>query len=209
MIILDKQYKIKEICKINSFLNGVVKGVAAGKAVITAKYGGVRYVCNITVEAKKYGSVSGNITYFYNDFRGNVSDTGAIIILISKDGTAKNMPDLSYYVEWSMPSSINRYNDYGVYATKVDGTGKYSFNNVPVGDYKIVVLSAKTTSELAFENRDSYANGLADNVSQYINKTNASYLGKYVGYNKFKTDSISVGKGKDTYYGHDFGMTYI
>lgn len=27
MIILDKQYKIKEICKINSFLNGFVKGV--------------------------------------------------------------------------------------------------------------------------------------------------------------------------------------
>lgn len=27
MIILDKQYKIKEICKINSFLNGFVKEV--------------------------------------------------------------------------------------------------------------------------------------------------------------------------------------
>ena len=28
------------------------------------------------------GSVSGNITYFYNNFKGNVSDTGTHIVLI-------------------------------------------------------------------------------------------------------------------------------
>ena len=57
----------------------------------------------------EYGSVSGNITYFYNDFRGNVSDTGAQVILIPLDNerTAKNMPTLNSYVVWQL-STLNR-----------------------------------------------------------------------------------------------------
>lgn len=69
--------------------DGIVTGVSVGTATITAKYGGVSYTCNITVEAVKYGSVSGSVTYLYNNFRGNVSDTGATVILISTDGSLR------------------------------------------------------------------------------------------------------------------------
>lgn len=53
----------------------------------------------------------------------------------------KNIPN---YASWVNPSIINQYNNYGVYATVVDGVGQYTFNNVKVGDYKIIIISNRT-----------------------------------------------------------------
>lgn len=209
----------KSIATVSS--KGKVKAKKKGTCKITAKVDKKKYVCKVTVKKKlvenndtpeetvKYGSVSGNITYLYNNYKGNVSDTNAKVILLSTSGSGKNMPDLSSYVDWALPSKINKYNEYGVYATSVDGVGQYTFNNVKVGDYKIIILSNKTTSGSAFDNKDLYASSLSNFAKTYINENNAKMLGEYVGYHKYKTDSISVRENQNYAYGYDFGITYI
>ena len=119
------------------------------------------------------------------------------------------MPNLSTYVAWGLPSTINQYNKYGVYATEVDGVGHYTFNNVKVGDYKIIILSRETTSGSAFDNKVLYASSLSSFVSAYVNENNANMLGQYIGYNKYKTGDVSVRENQNFAFGHDFGITYV
>ena len=177
---------------------GKVKAKKKGSCKITAKYKKKKYVCKVTVKKKTS-----------NNYRGNVADTGAKVILLSTSGSGKQMPNLSTYVEWAMPSTINQYNKYGVYATEVDGVGHYAFNNVKVGDYKIVILSRNTTSGSAFDNEELYASSLSSFASAYVNANNANMLGKYIGYNKYKTGDVSVRENQTFSFGYDFGITYI
>lgn len=186
--------------------DGTVVAVGAGTTYITATSG--TKIANCRVVVKGFGSVSGNITYLYNNFRGNVADTNAVIILISTSGTAKSMPNLSSYVNWGLTTSINPYNSYGVYMTKADGTGKYQFNHIPTGEYKIVIISGTTTAQLAFSDNASYKLSVKNLVLPYMNETNSQFLGEFVGYKKFVIDTITIYNDKDTYYGHDFGITY-
>lgn len=199
---------------------GKIRAKKKGKCKIIAKYNAKKYICRLTVtkkviaeepieESTKYGSLSGNITYFYNKYRGNVADTGAIVILLSESGEGKSMPDLSSYVDWAMPATINQYNEYGVYATKVDGFGQYTINNVVVGDYKLIILSNETTSGEAFNNKDVYASSLSNIAASFVNRKNADMLGQYVGYNKYVTDNVSIKENQKFTYGYDFGVTYI
>lgn len=220
----------KNIATVSS--KGKVKAKKKGSCNIVAKAGRKKYVCKVTVKIKqttqkdtsgnsndqnnntgaqtvKYGSVSGNITYFYNNYRGNVPDTNAKVILVSTSGSGKNMPNLPNYASWGNPSIINQYNNYGVYAAVVDGVGQYTFNNVKVGDYKIIIISNRTTTGTAFDNKELYASTLSNFAAAFVNDTNASMLGQFVGYQKYKTEDIKVMENQNFSYGYDFGITYI
>ena len=52
---------------------------------------------NLTAEIK-YGKVAGSVTYYYNAYRGNVADTGALVYLLPKNGNAKNISDQNYKI---------------------------------------------------------------------------------------------------------------
>lgn len=65
---------------------GTVTAIGEGRATITAKAGDQQANCEVNVKQTK-GSISGNITYYYNKFKGNVSDTGSLVLLIPMDGT--------------------------------------------------------------------------------------------------------------------------
>lgn len=159
----------------------------------------------------EFGSVSGNITYFYNKFRGNVSDTGAQIILIplDSDRTGKNMPNLNSYVVWKI-STLNRIgNPYKVYNGKVDGVGSYTLQNIATGKYIIFVISERTTSGSAFNDLENYKSEIKELVLPCLNTTNSEYLAEAVGYNKYFWGIITVNKNQTTIFSHDFGITYI
>lgn len=64
-------------------------GVAAGTTTIIAKVGSVQDACTIQVN-QTYGNVTGNVTYYYNQYQGHKPDTGAFVYLISKSGSAKD-----------------------------------------------------------------------------------------------------------------------
>ena len=187
---------------------GLVTGVSAGTTTIVAEVGSVKATCIVQVN-QTYGSVTGNVTYYYNKFQGNKPDTGTMVFLISKTGSAKNMPVMDSYVIWSTESLMKQYESYGIYTTKVDGSGNYTFNNIPTGDYLIFMYSSKTTSGTAFDNKEAYVNRIASSVSNYVNETNAQYLGQIVGYKKYHTGNVTVSNNQTITESYDFGITYI
>ena len=175
---------------------GVVTAVAEGDAVIKVEASnGVLAVCNVTVKVKT-GKVTGTVTYKYNNYVGNKADTGAIVILVSKN--VKSLPDsLGLGLISSLPE--------GCYGVKVDGTGNYTFDNVPVGEYYIVIISNNTNENM------SKVTGYGSWGGTYTlftdkGKENAILNAKV---NKTRTTSITVSDGQTTTYSYDFGITYI
>lgn len=187
---------------------GLVTGVSTGTTTIVAEVGSVKATCIVQVN-QTYGSVTGNVTYFYNKYQGNKPDTGTRVFLISKTGSAKEMPVMDSYVVWDMENLMKQYESYGIYTTKVDGSGNYTFNNIPTGDYLIFMYSSETTSGTAFDNQEAYQSQIASSVSSYVNETNAQYLGKIVGFQKYYIGNVTVSNNQTVTESYDFGMTYI
>lgn len=102
--------------------DGMVYGRGKGKCKITATVGGKKYVCKVTVK-DIYGTLSGNISYHYNEFKGYVPDTGAKIFVIDS----------------SVPKIIAE--------ATADGNGNYVISHLPVGIYDILISSKQCTSE--------------------------------------------------------------
>lgn len=193
--------------RIATVSGGLVTGVSAGTTTIVAEVGSVKATCMVQVN-QTYGSVTGNVTYYYNKYQGNKPDTGTRVFLISKTGSAKNMPVMNSDVVLDMESSAKKYESYGIYTTKVDGSGNYTFNNIPTGDYLIFMYSSNTTSGTAFNNKEAYVSQIASSVSAYVNETNAQFLGRIVGYHKYYTGNVTVLNNQTTTESYDFGISY-
>lgn len=109
----------KKIATVNS--TGVVTAKRKGTTSIVAKVAGKKLNCKITVKVA-YGSISGNITYFYNNYRGYVADTGAKVFVIDDNSKV-------------------------VGKATVNGQGNYTIQHIPVGDYFVVISSKESKSE--------------------------------------------------------------
>jgi len=173
---------------------GVVTGVAKGTAVIKVKADNVFTLCNVEV-VEKVGSVTGTVTYKYNNYVGNKADTDAIVFLISKK--VESLPDsMALGMTYELPE--------GCYATRVDGTGKYQIDNVPIGDYVVILLSKNTNSGsksgslywsyFIYSKFSEEGKGYADNTC---------YL------HKIEYKNITVEADKTVTFSYDFGITYI
>lgn len=148
------------------------------------------------VLATGYGVVTGMISYKYNNYIGNRGDTGAKIIIISKDATS--LPDsIALGVGGDLPV--------GVYMTEADGNGNYTFDAVPAGEYYVVVISKSTN-----ENPDYISGystwGKAFDLFSEKGKENALLFAKV---RKTKNDSITVYADRTTTFSYDFGITYL
>lgn len=72
-------------------------------------------------EEKKFGSLTGNIYWKYNDFVGNKPDAGSYVQLLSiKDSNS-------------------------TFETSADIQGNYRFDDIPVGEYLVLIKSKNTT----------------------------------------------------------------
>lgn len=215
---------------------GKVVAKKAGNATITAKIGKKKYKCKVTVKNRKkaqntntvkpstpntpstpnkpveikYGKVAGNVTYYYNAYRGNVADTGAMVYLLPKNGKAKNIPDQDY-VTWIYPSTVlkEQLNSNQTYVAKVDGKGDYHFDRVQVGEYLMVIISGKTSDGRWFDNKESYYATLTGVVRPYLSENNAKSFGESTTYHKNHEEGITVYENDTTNVSYDFGITYI
>lgn len=218
---------------------GKVVAKKAGSAMVIAKIGKKKYKCKVTVKDKKksqstnsvkpstpntpsvsntpnkpveikYGKVAGNVTYYYNSYRGNVADTGAMVYLLPKNGKAKNIPDQDY-VTWTYPSTIlkEQLNNNQAYVAKVDGKGDYHFDRVQSGEYLMVIISGKTSDGRWFDNKESYYATLTGVVKPYLSENNAKSFGESTTYHKNHAESITVYENDTTNVSYDFGITYI
>ena len=202
------------IATVSSF--GKVTAKKEGSVNVTASfvYKGVTYKksCKIQINGKptEFGDITGNVTYFYNNYRGDVSDTGAKVILIPMDGKALGLElKDDQYIRW-LTYPLNSWNDtYGIYGAKVDGKGEYYISDVPVGEYILIVISNETTSGEWFDDDEAYARSVANCVDDVLSKSAAKALGEAVSYNKYYVDTVTI---KNNYISHksvDFGITYI
>lgn len=196
---------------------GVVKAKKPGKAIITAKIGKKKYKCKVTVKKKtnkttktpktiQYGSVSGNVTYYYNKFIGHRGDTGAVVVLIPKDGKAKNLNTTDSMI---YQSNSENYKKYGVYTTKVDGAGQYALQNIPTGNYIAVIVSKETTSGGWFDDEQNYYNGIRNEVSAYLSSSMTEAVVETVSFHKYTVSNITIRNNYNTILSYDFGTTYI
>lgn len=181
---------------IASVENGLVTAKSEGTAVIKVESdNGILSVCSVDVHIKT-GKVSGKITYKYNNYVGNRGDTGATIMLISKD--TESLDD-------GVALGFTSYLPDGCFGTKADGDGNYSFDGVPVGDYYVVVISRNTNKKSSTASEYDWGYGVCLMFSE--NGRENALLSARV--NKIDWSSISVKDGQTTTFSHDFGITYI
>lgn len=110
----------KKVATVNA--KGKVTGEKKGTSKITAIYGGKKYTCKVNVKVK-YGSISGNITYHYNQYKGYVADTGAKIYILDEN-TSKIVGKAT-----------------------ADGNGDYTIQHIPTGSYTVLISSKECKSE--------------------------------------------------------------
>lgn len=209
--------------------DGTVLTDLAGQCVITAKVGGKKYTCKVTVK-DTYGTVSGNVTYHYNQYRGYVPNTGSIVILkpyrhvfsddrhnyevIKDDEFGKlDYTDIKYLNSYA----IDKLKQIGIYATKVDGNGNFTIAHVPSGDYQVFIISKETTTgewfdyydESISDASDEYYENVADNLGMYFDdKKLRNLISRAVGYNAYATEKVTVYKNETSYITHEFPYTF-
>ena len=175
---------------------GKVTAKSEGDAVIKVEApNGVLAVCNVTVKIKT-GKVTGTVTYKYNNYVGNKADTGALVILVSKSVTS--LPDsLGLGLISGLPE--------GCYGKKVDGSGNYTFDNVPTGEYYLIIVSKNTNENM---DRVTGYGSWGDAYALFSDKGKENAL-RHAKLHKTRTTSITVLDGQTTTYSYDFGITYI
>lgn len=169
-------------------------------------------VCIITVfivqknnGKETYGSMSGMISYKYNNFVGNRGDTGAKVVAIN--------------IDLHEPEKFDKNNDgngiNGKYTAIVDGDGNYKFNKLPCGEYYVFITSYNTKGHYIAYNEKGVINSdfeyLGEEISKEISQeewrnisaTNSSTFMRSM---KF-FDNIIIEKDTDTVVSYDFGLT--
>ena len=211
--------------------DGTVLTDGAGKCVITAKVDGKKYKCNVTVK-DTYGTVTGNVTYHYNQYRGYVPDTGSVVILINirhdfpdgrhgydeiKDDELSGLNSTD--IEYLNSTAIDELKQIGIYATKVDGNGNFTFNHVPAAEYyNLIIISKETSTEGWFDYYDESISDASDEYYEYVadelglfsdDQKLRNLISRAVGFHAYTSKDITVYKNETTHITHEFPYTYI
>lgn len=151
-------------------------------------------------DAKK-GSVTGLITWQYNKYIGTKPDVGAKVMLVQTN----KIPILSDEITF-LTVSNDLEEDPTVISTTADGSGNYYFDNIPAGDYYLILQSKSThaspvEADVCISDADQY---LSDLIS--TNGLDNFKLGCKV----WKTTilKITVKGGEITRCSKDWGYTY-
>lgn len=197
--------------------NGIVTAKKAGTATITAEAGSKNATCFVQVN-QSYGTVSGSVTWHYNQYKGYVADTNAKVFLVPKDGSAstyKHDNDFSFsYPSYSFMQELQ--NNY-IYCAEVDGSGNYVINNVPIGEYITLIISHNSKGSAWFDAYDdsisdapdSYYESIADNFGTCLNSSTALALAKSTIMYRYTFGSIVVQRNQNVTLSHAFPYTYI
>lgn len=174
--------------------NGKVTAISKGYTVIKVEApNGLLTVCNVTVIIKT-GKLTGDVSYKYNNYIGNKPDTGTLVILISKN--VKRLPD---DIDEIFTNKCEK-----VYCTEVDGSGKYVFDKIPIGEYFLVLISKNTNDDyFSVKGKDSWGNAYL--LFSEKGKKSAENFAKM---RKTRNTTITIENGETVTYSYDFGITY-
>lgn len=201
---------------------GKVKAIGEGTATITAKSGGKQVQCRITVKMK-CGTVSGTVTYHYNQYRGYVADPKSLVYFIPKDNELNNLSKTvinqfsGYSLSLLSSYTVNGLKKIGIYATKADGYGNFSISHIPVGDYIVYIISNETSTggwfdaydDAAYDATDEYYAEVAWLLDAYMDSDLALEFGKAASYHAYAYEFVTVYEGENSTVTHEFPYTYI
>lgn len=155
---------------------------------------------SLVYNKSKCGSMTGTITYQYNQYIGTRADVGAAVLLIQTNHIPTDMDTLNIgFVSGS-------YSDPTLYYTEVDGMGNYYLNNVPAGEYFLLIQSEETNqspeiSELHGKMAENYLKGK-------ISSEALDTLKKAMNVYSFVIERIEVRENQTYHYSKDWGYTY-
>jgi hypothetical protein len=94
------------------------------------------------------GVIRGTLTYFFNSNYGNRPDTGAVVALVAGKLDVPSTVNVFVYAS-SREVTIGGKIVMAVKATTADGSGNYSLQDVPPGEYTLLLKSnhAKSTTQ--------------------------------------------------------------
>lgn len=195
-----------------------ITGKTSGSTVVTITNSSNSKKLLIKVNVKvgeitKFGSISGNVSYYYNRYIGNKADTGAYVILVPKNGAAKALSSFSIYGH-----NDQQQEKVYLYRTQVDSLGNYRINHVAVGEYRVLMISHNTSEGAWFDAYDDSISDASDSYyqniygmfePQYLKTEIAKDMAGHVMYYKYYIKDISIYENDETTLSHDFGITYI
>ncbi len=87
------------------------------------------------------GTITGNVTWKYNEYVGTKADVGAQVYLFRRSSKSRCLRVVDVRFGESDPAK-------GFYVTQVDLNGKYCFRRLPPGTYDLLVVSKATSRDL-------------------------------------------------------------
>lgn len=147
------------------------------------------------------GSLKGSVTWQYNNYVGTKADVGAKVFLIPKGFKHANYTELDlelFAIIGSVPKGSN------LHFAKVNGFGSYEINDVPVGEYLIIISSKNTTRDL--DESIDFQNVLEPIIGTKNYPTFELFNLKS---KKHEWKNIEIKKDKTIDVSHDFGNTYF
>lgn len=177
--------------------NGLVSAVGFGSTIINATLpNNQTSYCTVKV-TQKFGSLTGTITYKYNNYIGNRGDTGSKVYLVSKD--VKQLPsEIALGIKYNKPEEK-------IYCLEVDGNGNYTFNNILVGEYYLVIISKNTNNNPSL---DLWHHWGFDFYDLFTDEDKGSAKST-VKLHKIESTTVSILENQQTVFSHDFGITYM
>jgi len=163
---------------------GIITAVNKGNTIIQAEtINGLVAVCNVEVSIAT-GIVEGCMMYQNGATSTSPTfvDAGAVVQLIPTD--IDRFPT-DYY-----PSDYYDYEEYGIYATRTDSSGNYELTNIPVGEYRLIVVSS--TAKWHLDASLEYFN----DIDSYIDKLYGTHIGGFVKQST-KKDNIKIYLSQD------------
>ncbi len=186
----------KNVVSVDS--KGKITALSVGTSSITASTsnGCISY-CVVNV-IQKVGTVKGNVTYKYNNYIGYKADVDAKVFLIPKNTKESSIDYSLIYLgfDFDMPSTILK--------TTVDGNGDYIFNNVPIGEYIVLIRSRNSNSNISA----GYTQLAYIYLYDYFKDDN-NYINKDRIEEKISCKEIVVENGQVVTFSESFGITYI
>lgn len=152
--------------------DGTLQAIATGTSFIQAKAGNATAVC--TVEVKEaFGSISGTITCYNKDTKKYEVDVQTFLYLVSKETLAsKDAVDINL-MGMIRGESFDRD---GIYRAQVDALGNYKFENIKIGEYRMIIICRGRvfwTDEYDATQRANYANAVKKAFGDVYNRGTA------------------------------------
>ena len=138
------------------------------------------------------GTMSGLISWKYNNFVGNRGDTGAKIFAVNLE-THEATDSL---IDMNAPQGTN-----GIWISTADGNGNYKIDKIPCGNYAVFIVSNNTNGNYPeYKTLDSVISQKEWITIETINSKAFIRSIKY--YN-----NIQINENEETTLSYDFGLT--